>query len=499
MASSHVKKQITQETFNDVVCENVNDFDMSPEDAVNDAIQQFEAQGVDLSNIVRILALSNISSDQAYTPRASSVLSDIEKILTSEHEIINEENTVKLDIALKELLDHLNEQDNRALVGARNGFVVILQAIEQLAKKITHQDTLDNRRHLSTALNVLATLLEGQPDLVTPPNPDSVIAEAHSEHLHIQQICRHLNDFKDDPHIQRHGIIAVRHACIKHETNRQTFVAQGVIELLLHCIEYHAENPATVLEAARCLRTLVFDDDIRVAFGKAHEHAKLMVQEHNALKRIMEALKSFMQDVVVCAELCKTLAKLAVRDEYCKEIVEQGGLELLLPALDFYKDNAEVVSATFRFLRAIAGNDDVKAKIREANGINVILDVMSYNVKIQVVQEQGCAALSAICLRCPENGRAIAEANGPHLIVRAMSMFPNYKDLQKYASRVIRNIVSRSPDVKPLFLTENAEHYLNLALAIKECHDDAKAALRDLGCKVMLAEPWKGTKGLPSQ
>lgn len=49
MASSHVKKQITQETFNDVVCENVNDFDMSPEDAVNDAIQQFEAQGRPLS------------------------------------------------------------------------------------------------------------------------------------------------------------------------------------------------------------------------------------------------------------------------------------------------------------------------------------------------------------------------------------------------------------------------------------------------------------------
>jgi hypothetical protein len=35
---------ISQETFDEVVKENMKEFDMSPEEAVQDAVQQFEAQ-----------------------------------------------------------------------------------------------------------------------------------------------------------------------------------------------------------------------------------------------------------------------------------------------------------------------------------------------------------------------------------------------------------------------------------------------------------------------
>jgi hypothetical protein len=35
---------ISQETFDEVVRENMEEFDMSPEEAVQDAVQQFEAQ-----------------------------------------------------------------------------------------------------------------------------------------------------------------------------------------------------------------------------------------------------------------------------------------------------------------------------------------------------------------------------------------------------------------------------------------------------------------------
>ena len=37
-------KQITQETFDGVVKENIEEFDMSPEEAIADAVSQFEAQ-----------------------------------------------------------------------------------------------------------------------------------------------------------------------------------------------------------------------------------------------------------------------------------------------------------------------------------------------------------------------------------------------------------------------------------------------------------------------
>lgn len=61
--STMATKRISQETFDDVVRENMEDFDMSLEDALKDAVEQFTAQGVDLSAIVKTGA-----------PRAASLL-----------------------------------------------------------------------------------------------------------------------------------------------------------------------------------------------------------------------------------------------------------------------------------------------------------------------------------------------------------------------------------------------------------------------------------------
>lgn len=44
-------KRITQETFDEVVKENIEEFDMNLEEATKDAIDQFTKQGIDLTNI----------------------------------------------------------------------------------------------------------------------------------------------------------------------------------------------------------------------------------------------------------------------------------------------------------------------------------------------------------------------------------------------------------------------------------------------------------------
>ena len=45
--------RVSQETFDAAVQENVEEFDMSPEEALADAISQFESQGVNLSNVIK--------------------------------------------------------------------------------------------------------------------------------------------------------------------------------------------------------------------------------------------------------------------------------------------------------------------------------------------------------------------------------------------------------------------------------------------------------------
>lgn len=45
-------KQIKQETFDAVVRENMEEFEMDLHEAVQDAINQFKTQGVDMSNLI---------------------------------------------------------------------------------------------------------------------------------------------------------------------------------------------------------------------------------------------------------------------------------------------------------------------------------------------------------------------------------------------------------------------------------------------------------------
>ena len=51
MEEAVVAKKITQETFDEVVKENIEEFDMKQDEAIFDAYKQFSSQGVDMTDI----------------------------------------------------------------------------------------------------------------------------------------------------------------------------------------------------------------------------------------------------------------------------------------------------------------------------------------------------------------------------------------------------------------------------------------------------------------
>lgn len=42
---------------------------------------------------------------------------------------------------------------------------------------------------------------------------------------------------------------------------------------------------------ARIWQALVQDDDVRVPYGKAHDHAREIVEEHDAISKLLEVLR----------------------------------------------------------------------------------------------------------------------------------------------------------------------------------------------------------------
>lgn len=71
-------KVISQETFDDAVRENVVEFEMSIQEAKDETVQQFEAQGINLANIIKDLKIN----EESGKPVLNETIEQLKTILT---------------------------------------------------------------------------------------------------------------------------------------------------------------------------------------------------------------------------------------------------------------------------------------------------------------------------------------------------------------------------------------------------------------------------------
>uniref|UniRef100_A0A9L0R4C1 Armadillo repeat-containing protein 6 n=1 Tax=Equus caballus TaxID=9796 RepID=A0A9L0R4C1_HORSE len=499
-------KRITQETFDAAVLENIEEFEMGSEEAVKEAVEQFESQGVDLSNIVKMAP--RVSADGPQEPTH-----DILQALDNLQESVAHSGPQEVSAHLARFCEQCKQQKACRFLAAQKGAYPILLATWKLA-------AVGDQGLLLQALNALSALTDGQPDLLDAQG--------------LQLLVATLAQNADVADLTCSGIRCVRHACLKHEQNRQSLVKAGVLPLLTGAIVRHSHCADVVKEACWALRIMTFDDDIRVPFGHAHDHAKMIVQENGGLKVLIEAAKAdhaelitgghsadrwipkplptihcthqksssspistaFPDNPSVLSELCSTLSRLAVRNEFCQMVVDLGGLSVLVALLADRSNHQDLVKQVLSALRAIAGNDDVKDAIVRAGGTESIVAAMTQHLASPQVCEQSCAALCVLALRKPENSRVIVEGGGALAALEAMKAHPQEAGVQKQACMLIRNLVARSQAFSQPLLDLGAEALISQARAThRDCEDVAKAALRDLGCHVELRELWTGQKG----
>lgn len=179
-----------------------------------------------------------------------------------------------------------------------------------------------------------------------------------------------------------------------------------------------------------------------------------------------------MSNTSVLGELFSTLGKLSVRDEFCQEIMDLGGLALILKSMEaniahmvsftrlmfgcsglfslvvtllfqsleylccsFFLTSSvrlpnytvvnlfqSIVKQLLGVIKAVAGNDNVKVAIAKENGFELILGAMSKHMSQEKVCELGCAAIAAIILRQPKHCQRVMDANGAAVIIQAMNV-----------------------------------------------------------------------------
>lgn len=156
----------------------------------------------------------------------------------------------------------------RYLAAQKDAYPVILSYCKK---------SLAKREAALAALSAFVALTDGQPDLLDVEGQ--------------QFLLDALKMFQTDSSVSHEAVRAVRHCCLKHEQNRQDLIKGGVLPLLTGVIKLHCGCADLVKEVSAALRVMTFDDDVRVTFGHAHEHAKMIVLEQSGLKVLIETAK----------------------------------------------------------------------------------------------------------------------------------------------------------------------------------------------------------------
>ena len=153
---------------------------------------------------------------------------------------------------------------HRCLAGSSNAYPLIIRAYEKFRSM---PDVL------LQVVDLLCALCDGQPDVLDDKG--------------IELFLYTLGEYSDNAALVARTVKLICLTCVMHEKNRQNYVKNDLILKLITALEMHRHDTQVVKEVCRALRVLTLDDDIRVPFGNAHQHAVAIVTHANALQKIL--------------------------------------------------------------------------------------------------------------------------------------------------------------------------------------------------------------------
>ncbi|KAG5676802.1 hypothetical protein PVAND_006610 [Polypedilum vanderplanki] len=456
-------KIISQDTYDEVLKENIIEFSMTIDEARAETIKQFEAQGINLANIIQDLNINENSGVPVINESIDALKMHVEgnKILN-----VNELNN-QLDILASELSKTV---PHRVHASKRNAQEYLLKIIESEINN-GHQDSI-----LHKAILCAHAMTTKNPDIFDSSSLSTIVK---------------LLDTQSNERIICDILKWIQKACLLHEMNRQMIMNEEILVKHLKPLLFK-DDTSIIKNVCMCFRYLIADDDIRVEFGKAHEHARLIANE--CLIDLTQLLVKFKDDSNTLADIMLTMAALAVRNEFCQLIADNNGVTLIMDAMVSFPDSIKIQRESFKIFKALGGNDSVKATIIKAGAAPVLESSLNRHKADEILAKNALACISTLSLRSKENAIALFEAGLPETIVDTLKIHEKNKLIQRNGAWAIRNMVSRSKEEQnQTWMDFGVEEILEKARKNHPSIDqDCRSALRDLGAKVHLNEEWKG-------
>ena len=489
------KKRISQETFDDVVKENVEDFEMEPAEALAEAIKQFQSQGVDLKNV----------------------------------DISGGIGRAEMEAALSALKAFAHNNDVfDAKVNSTVQQYTIEQQVETL-RNISVMCDIKCEQHLRNREMMNPTGINALLELLVPGQVSVVLIEAVSLLSALSKVSEELRDFFEPGGSSRLGKILsaqlerlqklpesedsatneearkILRQCLtlartvaKSENNKCMLARNGVMETVATIILTYSSEAASesvgkgmkwaplVSDACVVLKGLCVHDDLRREMSCAMDNGKYFLSCAGLVASLMAMAAAFAQVPAVAGQALAASKTLITTEEAVKMFALHGAMALPSQILAYSLAEPSLVRYCLGLMRNLCADDVRKDKLVADGSMRLCVAAMSQeaNVADWTLMEHGAACLAAMSLRSPSNSYKIAETGAIDILVKGMRRYPQHGAFQRQCALCIRNIAARCPDLRSNMLDTGAENVLRAAGRLQEAVDEAYAALRDLGCEV---------------
>ena len=447
---------ISQEAFDDMVRENMEDLGMDPDEALADAVDALTLQGANLSGIIR-----RVPGDAA-AEEVNPVMRLLDELKASSSGRSGEDLD-RLVSLLDELLELCSgEGAENAAVAARNGGVEALVAL--CASAGVTQEGL-----LASGLKALSSLIR-----------DVGSTEKFRQSQGPKIVMDILKGALENSDILDGGFSVMAAASAGNEVVKDAFMDLKVDELILEVMRNKSNSKVQSVYDA--IRVLLTPDDNRVVASQVYGYSRKFAEIG-----VAEVLVIALREQVAPSSLpsaCAALKAIAVNEEICRSISENGGIDVLLKCIDEagVQKNKVIAKSCCSLLSKLAGSDANKANIIQQDGFDKFLKLASRFSEDPSVIQEVMSIVQVLTLRSPDHAaRAVALGYGT-LAIQTMQKFPSSALTQKQACLMIRNLVVRNPENRTILLNEGVEKLIRKAKAIHgSCKAAATDALRDLG------------------
>lgn len=345
--SHQASARISQQTFDEAVRENMAELDMEEDEAVQDAISQFEAQGIDLSNILK--QAQTAERDAHPVLRGLAALADATRAGTDTTRELtfgegSSQSTMRLmfkSISLSpggsgQPLAQLPEDEANtgagAGAGAEGAIDGLAQALDALGSACgaDGEDGVRNCALLGSndgvdALSSACLALLARPEL--PSALRALTAGLRSvenrEQIGIRGLLALYAVLLERPHdapVQAAAFHAAAAAMVGSEANRVTLHEKcRIIPLIAAALRAHGAERSVVLAACAALRGLTLQDDGRIAVNKGFDRARAAAEVGclPLLAKQLAGAAGSPADLSLACALLSTLSRLTASAKIC--------------------------------------------------------------------------------------------------------------------------------------------------------------------------------------